>query len=104
MIKYFLIFLFSHEMRAQRALLTVPSLLVWARAAARLSLPPPLSLPAQFSWQIPVLASPGLSCSDSVPAVVVVREGRGGEGGDKTWCCILEQGSAGHATWGISET
>ena len=73
----------------------------WCRqspgAATRLWLPP-------FSWQIPVLASPGLSCSDSVPAVVVVREGGGrgrGERGDKTWCCILEQASAGHTTWGI---
>ena len=37
------------------------------------------------------------------------REGGGGGGGggrgrDKTWCCILEQASAGHVTWGISET
>lgn len=50
-----------------------------ARAQAAATVP-------RFSWQIPVLASPGLSCSDSVPAVVVVREGgrreagRGGEG------------------------
>ena len=94
---YFFSFLFSTDGRSEVLVVLV------AESAARWR----CRRVPQWEQQIPVLASPGLSCSDSVPAVVVEREGGGRErerGRDKTWCCILEQASAGHVTWGISET